>query len=109
MELGLARRRSAGGMTWLWRAAGALLVALVASPVIGPLAVAGSANGCAPGLSRVACENQLPGDPKSDWFVQGAGDPTMQGFATAMSVNVGQTESFKISTNSTAFRSGERV
>jgi hypothetical protein len=51
----------------------------------------------------VACENQLPGDPPSDWQVTGAGDSTIQGFATSMSVNVGQTESFKINTPSTAY------
>ncbi len=30
----------------------------------------------------VACENQLPGDPPSDWQVSGAGDSSIQGFAT---------------------------
>ena len=39
----------------------------------------------------VACENQLPGDPPSDWQVNGIGDSTIQGYATQMSVNVGQT------------------
>jgi len=51
----------------------------------------------------VQCENQLPGDPPSDWQVSGAGDSTIQGFATSMSVNVGQTESFKIKTPSTSY------
>ena len=51
----------------------------------------------------VACENQLPGDPASDWQVTGAGDTTIQGFATSMSVNVGQTEYFKINTPSTNY------
>ena len=39
----------------------------------------------------------------SDWLVAGAGDSTIQGFATSMSVNVGQTESFKIKTPSTSY------
>ena len=51
----------------------------------------------------VACENALPGDQPSDWEVDGAGDPSIQGYATSMSVNVGQTESFKITTPSTAY------
>ena len=51
----------------------------------------------------VACENALPGDPAGDWQIQGAGDPTIQGFATSMSVNVGQTETFKINTPSTNY------
>jgi hypothetical protein len=46
----------------------------------------------------IACENTLPGDPPNDWQVNGAGDPTIQGFATQMSVTPGQTESFKIKT-----------
>ena len=39
----------------------------------------------------------------SDWLVAGAGDSTIQGFATTMSVNVGQTENFKIKTPSTNY------
>ena len=53
--------------------------------------------------SVIACENTLPGDAPSDWQVSGAGDSTIQGFATSMSVNVGQTESFKISTPATSY------
>lgn len=41
-------------------------------------------------------ENCLPGSPKSEWDVEGAGDPSIQGFATEISVNRGQTVSFKI-------------
>ena len=51
----------------------------------------------------IVCENQLPGDAPSDWQINGAGDSTIQGFATSMSVNVGQTESFKIKTPSTKY------
>src|SRR5690349_13116778 len=65
---------------------------------------AGAANPCGPPVTSViACENTQPGDPASDWQVSGAGDATIQGFATSMSVNVGQTESFKISTPSTKY------
>src|SRR5215471_10553662 len=56
-----------------------------------------------PVVSVIACENTLPGDPPSDWQVNGAGDPTIQGFATSMSVNVGQTESFKINTPASSY------
>ena len=54
-------------------------------------------------MNPVACENTLPGDPQSDWEVNGAGDPSIQGFATSMSVDVGQTVSFKIKTPSTNY------
>ena len=41
-------------------------------------------------------ENQLTGTPSSTWSVSGSGDSTIQGFATDISVNHGQTVSFKI-------------
>jgi hypothetical protein len=44
----------------------------------------------------IAQENQLPGTPSSQWGVIGAGSPTIQGFATDISVDVGQNVSFKI-------------
>src|SRR5204862_4732144 len=53
--------------------------------------------------NSVACENQLPGDSPSDWQVGGVGDSTIQGYATQFGVNVGQTESFKIKTPSSAY------
>ena len=48
------------------------------------------------GQNAIQLENSLPGNPSSQWDVDGAGDPTIQGFATDISVNVGQTISFKI-------------
>ena len=60
---------------------------------------------CTPPISNpVACENQLPGNPASEWDVSGAGDSTIQGFATDISVDQGQTVSFKIDTNATNYR-----
>src|SRR5207237_7632403 len=56
-----------------------------------------------PVVSVIACENTLPGDAQSDWLVAGAGDQTLQGYATSMSVNVGQTVSFKISSTQAAY------
>ena len=43
----------------------------------------------------IVAENQLPGTPESVWQV-GAGDPSILGFATNISVDHGQTVSFKI-------------
>src|SRR5262245_37614 len=43
----------------------------------------------------IVAENQLPGTPEGVWGV-GTGDPSLQGFATDMSVNHGQTISFKV-------------
>ena len=44
----------------------------------------------------ITIENQLPGTPQSQWDVAGAGDPTIEGYATDISVNAGTTVSFKI-------------
>ena len=60
---------------------------------------------CAPPNSNpIVCENQLSGNPDSEWDVHGAGDATIQGFATDISVDQGQTISFKIDTDATPYR-----
>ena len=74
----------------------AVLVSLLYLVGARPAAAAGPCG--PPVVSVIACENTLPGDPPSDWQVSGAGDSTIQGFATSMSVNVGETENFKINT-----------
>jgi hypothetical protein len=47
-------------------------------------------------VNPIVAENQLPGTPASVWSVAGGGDPSLQGFSTDISVNHGQTVSFKI-------------
>lgn len=74
--------------------AGAILAASLCAVLVVALMSPGVARtACA---NPVACENALPGDPPSDWQVSGIGDTSLQGFATSMSVDVGQTESFKV-------------
>jgi hypothetical protein len=69
------------------------------------LAPARAAGPCdAPVVSKVACENTQPGSPASEWQVAGAGNSTIQGYATSMSVNVGQTVTFKVKTTASAYR-----
>ncbi|WP_460993445.1 DUF4082 domain-containing protein [Sinomonas soli] len=53
--------------------------------------------------SAVACENTQTGTPQSDWMISGAGDSTIQGYATQMSVNVGETVTFKVSTPASSY------
>src|SRR3954454_19816803 len=72
-----------------------LLVGLATAP---PSGIAGTDPCAAPVRSAVACENSKPGDPASDWQVSGIGDTTIQGFATAMSVQPGRAVSFKVKT-----------
>src|SRR2546429_1059861 len=52
--------------------------------------------------NAIVAENQLPGAPQGVWGVSGAGDPSILGFATDMSVNHGQTISFKIDDHANA-------
>src|SRR6476469_6742015 len=60
--------------------------------------------------NTIEAENCLAGTPQSQWdngvggVNNGAGDPTIQGFATDQSVNAGSTIRFKVSTNATAYR-----
>ena len=58
---------------------------------------------CASAPNPIVCENALPGTPPSEWQVEGVGSPSIQGYATSMSVNAGQTESFKIDTESSNY------
>lgn len=66
-------------------------------------ALANASDPCAQPTNPIVCENSKPGTPMSQWDVQGTGDPTIQGFATSMSVNVGQTITFKIKTDATSY------
>src|SRR5689334_4531727 len=75
-------------------AAGAV-AALLAAGLIGLLA-GGTAADAACSTNLVVCENAKTGNPASDWEITGAGDSTLQGFATDMSVNVGQPIQFKV-------------
>jgi hypothetical protein len=49
--------------------------------------------------SPVVLENAQGGSPSSEWDVSGAGDASIQGFATDISVNKGDTVSFKVKTD----------
>ncbi|MFC7381524.1 DUF4082 domain-containing protein [Sphaerisporangium rhizosphaerae] len=57
-----------------------------------------------PPTSIICIENSLPGSPPSEWAIPGAGDSNIQGYATQMSVNVGETALFKIDTSATSYR-----
>ena len=54
--------------------------------------------------NAIALENQKPGNPESEWGIDGAGSSNIEGFATDISVNHGTTVNFKINTNSSNYR-----
>lgn len=83
-------------------AAAGVLVAAVAW--LGPGVDALAASPCSAPVDSIACENSKPGSPRSDWGVDGSGDPSIQGFTTQMSVDNGERVDFKINTPANAYR-----
>ena len=55
-------------------------------------------------LNPIVVENSKQGNPSSQWDISGAGDVNIQGFATDISVNRGETVHFKIRTDARAYR-----
>ncbi|MCR2784988.1 MULTISPECIES: DUF4082 domain-containing protein [unclassified Microbacterium] len=74
-------------------ALGAALVAMQPSPR------AEAASPCGADINPVVCENENMGTDPEVWDIEGAGDPTIQGFATDISVNAGSAIDFKIDTD----------
>ncbi|WP_344059087.1 DUF4082 domain-containing protein [Microbacterium pumilum] len=82
------------------------LTALVATTFIvvqpaAPATAAGSS--CGATINPIVCENSKPGTDPDVWDIEGAGDSSIQGFATDISVNAGQKIDFKIDTNARAY------
>ena len=83
-----------------------VVLAMLAVLALGaPGTAAAQSNPCAPPVTNeIACENTLPGTPESVWGIDGtSGDETLQGYATAMSVNRGEPVSFKIDTTAPGY------
>src|SRR5580693_9661852 len=75
-------------------------VLLISTNVCGAVSAFAS---CTAPRNPIEAENCLPGNSPSQWYVSGAGSTNIQGFATDISVNAGQTVFFKINTNAAAF------
>ena len=72
--------------------------------VVAPLPVLAQTFTCSPPLAnQTVCENSMTGNPQTEWDINGYGDATIQGFATDIGVNAGQTVSFKIATPASAY------
>ena len=54
--------------------------------------------------NKITLENMKQGNPVSEWGIDGDGDGNIQGFATEISRNIGQTIDFKIATDSINYR-----
>lgn len=53
--------------------------------------------------NSIVAENALPGNPASEWNIVGNADLSIQGFATNLSVNKGETVGFKIKTDASSY------
>jgi hypothetical protein len=54
--------------------------------------------------NAIVTENQVPGNPASEWDLSGPGSTTLQGFTTDISVNHGSTVSFKVQSGTNNWR-----
>lgn len=79
------------------RAACACALAMALAPCFPLAAVHAAAN-------PIVQENAQPGQSAAEWDVKGAGDPSLQGFSTEISVNRGETVHFKVRTDAPAYR-----
>ena len=79
--------------------AAAVVASTIAVGVVSPAAAAP----CDPGGSPIVCENSKPGTDPAIWDISGAGDSTIQGFATDISVNHGNRIGFKVDTNASSY------
>src|SRR5262249_43893153 len=77
--------------------------ALITASLVLVLQSGGSRLAAQCGPNPIVCENALTGAPSSEWDVSGAGDSTLQGFATDISANKGDTVHFKVSTTASRF------
>ena len=53
--------------------------------------------------NAIVTENALPGNPALEWNIAGRADPSIQGFATNLSVNKGEIVNFKIKTDASTY------
>jgi hypothetical protein len=82
----------------------ASLVAATLILAVQPRGQTRQAPACASPANEIVAENCRPGHPPTEWDVNGSGDPKIQGFATDISVNAGETLAFKVNTASRAYR-----
>jgi hypothetical protein len=99
------RAEQAVRATWRWNHGRWRLAGLVAAVLAG-LATAPSAEAapCDTPANEIVAENCKAGTPPSVWQIPGSGDESIQGFATDISVDQGQTVRFKIDTTASAYR-----
>jgi hypothetical protein len=100
MSKSLTRHLSRLRIPRQFAALGALILVLAGLAVVTASTASAAIDPCGPSGNKISCENSKPGNPTSDWDdFYGAGDDSIQGFSTDISVNVGQKIDFKIDTD----------
>ena len=86
-----------------WKRSGARSAGMFFALLLSVVAAAHSQ--CSSPANAIVAENCQTGNPQSEWDVSSgdAGDPTIQGFATDISVNQGGTIYFKVNTTAKAY------
>ena len=62
------------------------------------------ADPCAAPTNQIIAENCKAGTPSTEWDINGPGDPSIVGFPTDISYNLGETARFKVRTDSSKYR-----
>ena len=75
-----------------------------ATPTLTPTATPTATSACSAPVNAIVAENCLTGNPASEWDISGAGDASIQGFATDISVDKGGTVAFKVQTDAASYR-----
>lgn len=75
-----------------------LVILALVSLTVAPAQWARAADECLAPANAVVAENCQAGAPATEWDVSGTGDPSIQGFATAISVDQGELYAFKVDT-----------
>ena len=81
-----------------------LLAGFVLAIAFALAAAPGAHASCAAPGNEVEAENCLPGTSQAQWDVNGAGDASIQGFATDISVPQGGRVDFKVDTTAASYR-----
>src|SRR4051812_4854431 len=88
---------------WYFAPRAAGLPAQAPSPGASPRTQS-QADACRRPANAIVAENCKPGNPSTEWDVNGSGDPRIQGYATDISADIGETIAFKIKSDSKAYR-----
>jgi hypothetical protein len=76
-----------------------MFVSVLLALPLGLAPMVAAADPCSPDMNKIVCENSKPGAHWSEWEIDGAGDDSIQGFATDISVNAGARIDFKVDTD----------